>query len=117
MSCIFLAVCALPLRVDIPETGVGAGKTYVEIRETKEPGAVRRVEFQNAPINGNRDNRTYALEWGGTVTQVRFQWNAGAGGADGIEIIPPAGYSCLPECWAIIGEGDSTVIYIFPAMS
>lgn len=120
-----VSVCAAPVwadppaRIDVPMLGVasGLGKTWVEIRETDEPGAVAEIEFVNAPINSGADNKVYRLEWSGIVTQVRFLWNAGAGGADGIEIIPPSGYDCLPECRAVVMEGYNAMIYIYPAMS
>lgn len=120
-----VSVCAAPLwaeepvRISVPPTNYlsAIGQTWVEIRDTDEPGAVAEIEFSNAPINGSADNRTYSMEWDGTVTQVRFTWNAGPGGADAIEIIPPPGHACLPECYALVQEGGQKVIYIFPAMS
>lgn len=119
------SVCAMPVwaeepvRLYVPAAGYasGIGRTFVEIRESEEPGAAAEVIFQNEPINGHNDNRTYSLEWSGVTTQFRFVWNQGDGGADGIEIIPPAGYDCLPECVAVVREGGSAVVYIVPAMS
>lgn len=129
LALIFLALPAHaeePTRIYIPDypfLNRDDGKTgkfetsFIEIRESDEPGAVAEVEFKNEMVNSAFDDGDYALTWDGVTVIVRFQYNADAYGSDRIIITPPAGYACWPDCDVIVPERFSKIIIIFPGMS
>ena len=48
----------------------------------------------------------------GLAVDARFTWNA-AGDSDRLDLTPPAGVICLPECSLVLGEGDTGTVWLY----
>lgn len=112
------ALAEEPSRVYIPaHLPDDEAVTWVEIRESTEPGASAEVEFRNRPVNVGSHNGVYALTWDGVTISVTFEWNVGALGEDRAIITPPMGYDCWPACEITAPEGGGEIVFLFPAVS
>lgn len=110
-----LCIAEEPYRITLPDSPYTFPKSWVEIRETDEPGADAEVEFMNRDVNGPYDNGDYVLEWGGLQTMFHFEWQGN--GPDSVYLTPPIGYVCVPTCDLTIPEKTSIVVYLMMALS
>ncbi|MFN3646261.1 MAG: hypothetical protein ACK4S2_07065 [Gemmobacter sp.] len=83
----------------------------VTLRATDRPGALAEVEFVNDPSNGSGDDGLYLLAHGGLEIDARFRWNAD-GDDDRIEVLPPPGITCDPDCTLTVPEGSSGMLWL-----
>lgn len=85
--------------------------TVITLGPTDYPGADAQVHIDNQPMNDERDNGTFVLDFDGLSVDTTFIWHPGA---DEILIIPPDGYICVPSCSRLIEETFNWTIYLMP---
>jgi hypothetical protein len=106
---VLLAVLlALPVQADT----VRIMGSSVTLRDTAQPGALAEVEFVNDPSNGAQDDGGHDLAHGGLTVHARFTWNA-AGDDDRVDLTPPDGVICLPDCSLTLPEGEVGVVHLY----
>jgi hypothetical protein len=84
----------------------------VTLRATDRAGALAEVEFFNDPSNGPGDDAVYLLDLDGLAVDARFTWNA-AGDSDRLDLTPPEGVICLPDCSLVLDEGDTGTVWLY----
>ena len=102
-----------------------AGQDSVSLSGTKitlQPGerAEFEVEFSNRNVNGARHDGWQSLEIEGMAVDVRFRWDAllreasstyeMTSDADRLDVVPPAGWVCVPASCRIDVEENQTGI-------
>ena len=88
--------------------------TLLTLQPSQEPGAAAEVVMHNELTNGPQDDGAYSMTLDGQSFGVRFEWDAGAYGADRVVIIPPRGMTCEPfTCDMMVPEGQTAKVVLF----
>jgi len=84
----------------------------MELRETKEPGAVAELVFNNEEIH-NFSSEEFELTFKDLTVKIVLDINLDEGTADGVTLTPEEGYIAVPD-YRLVEEATTAIFYIYP---
>lgn len=113
-----LAAWCVPCRADstiaLRATAPNAEPTTITLQPSERAGAVAEIVLHNQNVNSGLDEISTDLTLGALTVNVRFDWEADAGGADAVIATPPEGVVCMPtDCRLVVPEDGDGVLYLF----